>query len=197
MKKKIFAFVTMLSFLFLIMAGYLSHVSGEEKERENIRPPAVAGTFYPGSPAKLRESITELLDSVPQVTPAGEILAAVAPHAGYTYSGEVAAYTHKRLSTVQFDTLMIIGHDTYRNAVAFTCPVDYFQAPKNCQILSDAILAAAGSKTVFVLASADMSHYVPYETARKCRRIVVNFEGGVMSRDGIGCCPLVFSLYPF
>lgn len=86
MKKKIFAFATMLSFLFLIMAGYLSHVSGEEKERENIRPPAVAGTFYPGSPAKLRKPITELLDSVPQVTPAGEILAAVAPHAGYTYS---------------------------------------------------------------------------------------------------------------
>jgi AmmeMemoRadiSam system protein B len=227
MKKKNFAFATILSFLFLITAGYPSPASGEEKEGENIRPPAVAGTFYPGSPAKLRRSITELLDSVPQVKPAGEILAAVAPHAGYTYSGGVAAYTHKLLSTVQFDTLVIIGHDTYRNAVAFTCPVDYFQTPlgkvpvdremmaklhafnrgikahpslhardhtvevhlpflqvldkqvkiipilfgnptaKNCQILSEAILAAAGGKTVFVLASADMSHYPPYESARE------------------------------
>lgn len=227
MKKKIFVFVTMVCSLSLITAGYLSHVSGEEKEGENIRPPAVAGAFYPGSPAKLRKSITELLDGVPQVKPAGEILAAVAPHAGYTYSGGVAAYTHKLLSTVHFDTLIIIGHDTYRNAVAFTCPVDYFQTPlgkvpvdremmakmhefnsgikahcslhahdhtvevhlpflqvlgkqfkiipilfgnptaQNCRILSDAILAATGDKTVFVLASADMSHYPPYESARK------------------------------
>ncbi len=199
----------------------------EETNGKDVRPPAVAGKFYPDSPVQLNRTITALLDSVPDIKPAGKILAALAPHAGYTFSGSIAAYTHKLLSTVKFDTLVIIGHDTYQNAVAFTCPVDYFQTPlgnvpvdremitkmhefnrgikqdrsihahdhtvelhlpflqilgrqckiipilfgnptaENCRLLADAILAAAGEKTVFVLASTDMSHYPPYEPACK------------------------------
>lgn len=194
---------------------------------ERVRLPAVAGAFYPSSANELRGKVKAYLDSVPEIKPAGKILAAVAPHAGYTYSGGVAAYTHKVLSAVNFQTLVIIGHDSYRNAVAFTCPADYFQTPlgkvpvdremmakmhafnpgikanmaihvrehtvevhlpflqvlgrrckivpilfgnpttKNCRILSDAIIAAAGDKTVFVLGSADMSHYPPYDLAYK------------------------------
>ena len=41
----------------------------------------------------------------------------------------MAAYAHKQISRVDFDTIVIIGHDSYRNGVAFTCPVDYFQTP--------------------------------------------------------------------
>ena len=217
----------MIPILLLVSEGYRFQASGEERKSGTVRPPAVAGTFYPGSPAQLYRTIKTLLDNVPEIKPAGEIRAAVGPHAGYTFSGQVAAYTHKLMSAVSFDTLVIIGHDSYRNAVAFTCPVDYFQTPlgkvpvdremmakmhkfsqgikphrsfhdrdqtievhlpflqvlgrqckiipilfgdpttENCRVLSDAILAAAGKKTVFVLASADMSHYPPYESA--CR----------------------------
>jgi AmmeMemoRadiSam system protein B len=131
------------------------------------------------------------------------------------------------LTEVDFDTLIIIGHDSYRNAVAYTCSVDYFQTPlgnmpvdrdiiekmhafnkgikddqsvhsgdhtieiqlpflqvmgkeckivpilfgnptpKNCRILAEAIEFAAGDKKVFVLASSDMSHYPPYDSANK------------------------------
>lgn len=227
MNKKIFLSIITFPILLLISGGYLFHAASEERRGETVRPPAAAGTFYPGSPSQLRRTITTLLDTAPEVKPAGKIIAAVAPHAGYTFSGGVAAYAYKLLSTVHFDTLIIIGHDAYRNAVAFTCPVDYFQTPlgkvpvdremmakmhafntgikpdrsihardhtieihlpflqvlgrkskiipilfgdptaENCRILSDAILAAAGNKTVFVLASADMSHYPSYESARK------------------------------
>ena len=226
MKTKLFVSIAT-SLLLLISGEYRSQCEGEQQDKGNIRLPAVAGAFYPGSPSQLRRTITKLLDSVPDIRPAGKIVAAVAPHAGYSYSGEVAAYTHKLLSTVHFDTLIIIGHDTYRNAVAFTCPFDYFQTPlgkmqvdremtakmhqfnqgikahrsfhardhtvevhlpflqvlgrqckiipilfgnptvESCRILSDAILATAGKRTVFVLASTDMSHYPPYESARE------------------------------
>ena len=205
-----------------VWEGYWSQCNAAE-----VRLPAVAGAFYPGSANELRRNVKAYLDSVPEIKPVGKIFAAVAPHAGYTYSGGVAAYTHKVLSTVDFHTLIIIGHDTHQNAVAFTCPANYFQTPlgkvpvdrdmmakmqaanggikanwaiharehtvevhlpflqvlgkpckiipilfgnptkKNCQILADAIIRAAGDKRVFVLASADMSHYPPYDLAYK------------------------------
>jgi len=113
-----------------VLAGYGPAGQGEvEKQTAEIRPSAVAGTFYSGSTSQLRKSVRTFLDHVPETEPAGRIYAAVAPHAGYTFSGQVAAYTHKALSGVDFDTLVIIGHDAYRGAVAFLCPVDYFQTP--------------------------------------------------------------------
>lgn len=96
---------------------------------DNIRPPALAGTFYPASPSELRAMVTKFLDDVLDEKPAGEILAAMAPHAGYVYSGAVAALTFKQLAKVDFDTIVIIGHDSYQECVAFLSPADYFQTP--------------------------------------------------------------------
>ncbi len=124
-------YVCLLFFCIHILIQILSPIQtfGEEKRKESVRPPAVAGTFYPGSPSQLRNKIKSFHDKIPEVKPEGRILAAIAPHAGYVYSGEVAAYMHKRLSAVEFETIIIIGHDSFRNAVAFTCPVDYFKTP--------------------------------------------------------------------
>jgi AmmeMemoRadiSam system protein B len=93
------------------------------------RPPSVAGPFYPASASQLKKTVNEMMNRVSEEKPEGSILAATAPHAAYVYSGEVAAHTFKHLSNVDFDTIVIIGHDSYRNAVAYTCPVDYFQTP--------------------------------------------------------------------
>jgi hypothetical protein len=55
-----------------------------------VRPPAVAGTFYPGSPGALRSTVEDLLRDAPAAGgPAPK--AVIAPHAGYMYSGPVAA----------------------------------------------------------------------------------------------------------
>jgi AmmeMemoRadiSam system protein B len=227
MRKTITVSVLLLPFLILISSNHPSPSYTYEKEGKAIRAPVAAGTFYPESPNQLRERINTLLNTAPEVKPAGQILAAIAPHAGYGFSGAVAAYTYRLLSRAEFDTVVIIGHDTYRDAVAFTCPVDYFQTPlgnvpvdremmakigksnpgiipdyrlhahehsievqlpflqvlgrpfkivpilfgsptvKNCRILSEAILSASTNKSVLILASTDMSHYPPYEWARK------------------------------
>lgn len=95
-----------------------------------IRPPAVAGSFYTASPDQLRRTIKKMLDEASPPAPEGDIVAAVAPHAAYVYSGRIAALTFKQLQNVDFDTIVIIGHDAaYRGIVAFTCPVDYFRTP--------------------------------------------------------------------
>jgi MEMO1 family protein len=54
------------------------------------RPPAVAGSFYPAQPDRLRRQVLELLASV-GVTANIVPKALIAPHAGYLYSGAVAA----------------------------------------------------------------------------------------------------------
>jgi AmmeMemoRadiSam system protein B len=61
-------------------------------EGPTVRPPAVAGLFYPADPARLRAEVSELLAKAEPAAPAGlRPKALVAPHAGYAYSGAVAA----------------------------------------------------------------------------------------------------------
>jgi MEMO1 family protein len=65
-----------------------------------IRLPAVAGRFYPGNPDELRPLITALLASAP--VPAGPApKALIAPHAGYIYSGPIAASAYAQFRPVR------------------------------------------------------------------------------------------------
>jgi MEMO1 family protein len=64
-----------------------------------VRPAAVAGMFYPGAPPALKASVRALLDATPR--PAADATwpkALIAPHAGYIYSGPIAASAYARLS---------------------------------------------------------------------------------------------------
>ena len=63
----------------------------------NTRPPAVAGSFYPGDPATLSATVERLLadaDAVPGIQPK----ALIVPHAGYVYSGSTAATAYATLA---------------------------------------------------------------------------------------------------
>lgn len=64
-----------------------------------IRPAAVAGTFYPGDAAALAAEVTAYLaDAGAAPAPARVPKAVIAPHAGYIYSGPVAASAYARLA---------------------------------------------------------------------------------------------------
>lgn len=58
----------------------------------HIRPPSVAGLFYPGDAAELSRRVDELLASVDVPLPGARLRLLVSPHAGYPYSGRVAAH---------------------------------------------------------------------------------------------------------
>ena len=60
------------------------------RNQRNVRPPAVAGTFYPGEATALRRTTGGLLAGARQPS-ASAACAIIAPHAGYVYSGPVAA----------------------------------------------------------------------------------------------------------
>ncbi|MDX1655613.1 MAG: AmmeMemoRadiSam system protein B [Candidatus Competibacteraceae bacterium] len=70
---------------------------------ENIRRPAVAGMFYPDDPRQLHDQIQTLLTAVAPVK-APVPKAVIAPHAGYVYSGPVAASVYARLAPAR-DTI--------------------------------------------------------------------------------------------
>jgi MEMO1 family protein len=65
-----------------------------------VRPPAVAGTFYPGTPAVLSAAVQAFLADAGSMQPARDPLpkALIVPHAGYVYSGPVAAPAYRRLA---------------------------------------------------------------------------------------------------
>jgi AmmeMemoRadiSam system protein B len=85
-------------------------VNGTEK----IRPAAVAGSFYPGDPHRLEAKVGRLLSQVP---PSGRAApkALIAPHAGYVYSGAVAAaaFAQLRARADAITRVVVIGPAHY------------------------------------------------------------------------------------
>ena len=75
---------------------------------QKARAAAVAGKFYPADPQKLSREIRHML-AVANTKVEGGILAAVAPHAGYIYSGEVAAYAYSALKGRQYKRVVVIS----------------------------------------------------------------------------------------
>lgn len=68
----------------------------------NIRPAAVAGAFYPGDPRALLAEVDELLETVESFVPRfGHPKALIVPHAGYIYSGRVAASAYRELASAR------------------------------------------------------------------------------------------------
>lgn len=60
-----------------------------------VRPPAVAGQFYPGKAAELKHAVDSFLSDEATKAPCPKAI--VAPHAGYVYSGGTAAKAYARV----------------------------------------------------------------------------------------------------
>ena len=107
-----------------------------QKNAENlpIRKPAVAGTFYPGDEKELSSLVDEFLNKaeLPKLEP--YIRALIVPHAGYVYSGQVAAFAYKALEgnppAGGISTVVLIGnsHQEYFEGASIY-PRGYFETP--------------------------------------------------------------------
>jgi len=83
--------------------------------KEEVRRPAVAGSFYPANPQTLSREVQDFLSRAPKEKVDGEIIALVSPHAGYMYSGQVAAHAFKLVEGMKFDAVVVVApsHRTY------------------------------------------------------------------------------------
>ena len=75
----------------------------------SVRPPAVAGQFYPADPKQLADVVDKFLDKVAQEEAKGKIIGLICPHAGYEFSGQVAAYSYHQIKGKHYDTVVLIG----------------------------------------------------------------------------------------
>ncbi len=80
---------------------------------QKVRQAGVAGGFYPADPKVLSAMIDDLLAHATPPPIHDPILAVVAPHAGYQFSGSVAAYTYAELKGRKFSRVVVIAPTHY------------------------------------------------------------------------------------
>ena len=224
----------------IILIAFLLLPRGYAQE---IRPPGVAGEFYPADPQDLSNQIDMYLRNAKNFNIQGKILALIAPHAGYVYSGWVAAYSYKQLVGRHYDTVILVGpsHVEYFPFTSvypkggYRVPLgvlkvnekmakeiaDYDESIRlstrghlqenlprkehclevqlpflikvlkgpfkivpiivgeqnyhNGRVLGEAIAKAAKGKNVLIVASSDLSHYYPYETAEEMDHKLISY----------------------
>jgi MEMO1 family protein len=89
----------------------------------SIRPPAVAGSFYPVEPSRLISAVDGLLArATPEPSEHSTPLALVAPHAGYRYSGPIAASAFTQIRERPLSRVAIAGPAHFVPMAAFVVP---------------------------------------------------------------------------
>ncbi len=81
----------------------------KEMGMKEIREPAVSGTFYPDTPEVLSRDVKRYLENAKKEKVDGEIIALVSPHAGYIYSGQVAAHAYKLIEGKALDSVVVVA----------------------------------------------------------------------------------------
>ena len=123
------------------------------KHATTVRRAAVAGMFYPGDEATLRQQLTQLLAGSPTDTQ-GPPKVLIVPHAGYVYSGATAAraYACLKAQRAQIERVVLLGpaHRVYLQGMALPSVDDRNPAPGSdvivqCQPYDD----ETGVKSVF------------------------------------------------
>jgi AmmeMemoRadiSam system protein B len=76
---------------------------------EELRPSPIAGTWYPGTAESLAATIDGFLAQVPPQEVPGQLVGLVAPHAGYVYSGQVAAYAYRLLQGQRYPRVVVLS----------------------------------------------------------------------------------------
>lgn len=98
---------------FVIFISICSHAA-------DVKEADLAGSWYPASKAQLENQLKSYLDSANPEKINGQILAVITPHAGYQYSGPVAAYSFNVLQDKGIKTIILIGfsHRQYFDGMA-------------------------------------------------------------------------------
>src|SRR5207244_1811281 len=150
------------------------------KGLDAVRTPAVSGSFYPRTKRELERAVRELLEAVPPTSPA-PARAAVAPHAGYVYSGLTAAHVFARLAIPPVVVILAPNHTGVCGA-------------RGGEALAG--VTERWSEPVLLLASSDLTHYEPARVAERKDRLaleaVAALDGEELlrrcRREGISMC---------
>ncbi len=161
------------------------------------RNPAVAGQFYAANPDQLKKDLSALFAKA--TPPQGRHVAAIlSPHAGYVFSGEVAASGFNQIDPGQhYDNIFILasshrmafdGASIYTHSLEVQLPFLQYrlgsdfrivpiivgtQSAATCKKIGAALKPYFGGNNLFVI-STDFSHYPAYDDATFVDRLTAD-----------------------
>ena len=95
---------------FLVFALLMAYIGcGNANSDTEVREAAYAGSWYPGTAAQLGKTVDGYLAKAENTPVSGRVAALIVPHAGYIYSGQVAAYAYKQIQGMEFDVVVLVG----------------------------------------------------------------------------------------
>lgn len=96
---------------FPFVFGILFFFTDCKSQNERIdRQPAVAGSFYPAKQEELNATLKQLFAKAVPSKGIKDVIAIISPHAGYVFSGEVAASAFKQIDSVKgYENIFILG----------------------------------------------------------------------------------------
>ncbi|MFB3813990.1 MAG: AmmeMemoRadiSam system protein B [Terriglobales bacterium] len=116
--------------LVIIVGVVLPAACAAQKSAEQVRPPAVAGAFYPGDAKELAATVDAFVASAKPPEIGGQLVALISPHAGYPYSGAVAGHGYALLKGRKYTRVVVLApshHDAFEFASVYDG--DYYSTP--------------------------------------------------------------------
>jgi AmmeMemoRadiSam system protein B len=130
----------------------------------DIRPSPIAGKWYPGTSHHLAAAVDEMLDNAPEAALAGRIVGLVVPHAGYLYSGAIAARAFRLVREGAFKRVVVLSpmHHVY-DAPLLTTAHHAYQTPLGIIPVDRDCLDTLGQHVPLAAARFDQEHAIEIE----------------------------------
>ena len=143
----------------------------------NVRPPAVAGSWYPGHPEKLIIQVDTFLEAASSPTISGEVVGLVVPHAGFRYSGLTAGYGFRCLRGLTPEIVVVISpfHDS-PSAGVFSSGYAYYQTPLGQIPVDRQSVEALENKIDLAFVNRESEHAIEIELPFLQRVLDVDFK---------------------
>ncbi len=128
-------------------------------DRGRIRRSVIAGSWYPGTVDVLEGTLSRYLGNVTPSELKGELVGLIVPHAGYIYSGQVAAYAYRQLESLSFDRVVVVSpvHRMFMGRYA-VADADYYETPLGLVEIDSHWVDALDSEVTVDRVSRDNEH---------------------------------------
>lgn len=126
----------------------------------SIRAPICADDrWYPHDAAQLRFMLDRFFANVPRPSDEGELIALVAPHAGYQFSGQTAAYAYQQLAQRAYKRVIILGPSHFQDLGAQALNrADMFETPLGDVTVDRKLVQDLGARVPITFVSLDREH---------------------------------------